>query len=676
MRLEEFRKMNDANKTKEQLLNELGDLRQRIYELEKRQTEWKQTEETLRESEQNFRAVADNANDGILIAADEGIHVYANKRAAKITGYSVSELLKTTIKDLAHPDDFEKIVERYKTIVAGKPFPRQYETRVITKGGKAVSVEVASARTLWRGKPADIVIFRDITERKRAEAALRESEARLRTAIESLPFDFFLMDKTGRYVMQNSTCRQRWGDVVGKRLEDLKVDDKTLALWKNNNRKAFGGEVVEGEVSFKVGGKKGYYHNIISPIHEEGQIQGILGVNIEITEHKRADEALRKAHAELARQVEKRTVELVRANKKLHQEIQERTQAEEALRQSEELFRSIFEKSRDAIGLIDDEGYYLMVNEEMCELTGVSREELVNKHYSAFMNRETYDLMEQYRERRKSNKPAPSRYEFKLIRPDGNIRIVENVPTIIRLSDKSPLTLALLRDVTERRRMEDALDSMRSKLLNLQENERSKISKVLHDTIGQNISILDFNLVTIVEMLEEKSRERIRGLIDNMRSVIRETGDKLRDISSGLHPRLVQELGLLAGVNNLIDRFRRTTGLEVETSIQIDEFEIEESVEVNLYRIVQEAFTNIVKHSKCNSVSFDMALADGLLAITIKDNGKGFDLVDVSRREIEQRGMGLFIMEERAKAIGGRLHILSGPNRGTELQVEVPLITA
>ena len=531
--------------------------------------------------------------------------------------------------------------------------------------------ELLSELSALRRRVADLEGLK--AEQERTEKALLESEVRLRTAIESLPFDFFCIDKTGHYVMQNSTCRERWGDLLGKRPEDLEVDEATLALWKENNRKAFAGEIVKGEVSFKVGSKKGYYQNIILPIHEGGKIQGILGVNIDIGEHKRAQEALKKAHAELEKQVEKRTAELVRANKRLQQEVRERTQAEEAARSSEEHFRSIFERSEDAICLIDDEGYFRMVNEAMCDLTGVSQQELINKHYSVFMEEETYDLMEQYWQRRKRNQPAPSRYEFKLIRPDGDIRIVENVPTVVRLSDKSPFTLAILRDVTTRRQMEDALDSMRSKLLNLQESERSTISRVLHDNIGQNISILDFNLTTIEEMLDETSLEKIEGLIENMRSVIRETGDKLRDISSDLHPRIVQELGLVAGINNLIERLRRTTGLKVKTSFELEELQVEESVASNLYRIVQEAFTNVVKHARCNAVSLAMFLADSGLAMVIKDNGQGFSLEDVNQREIEQRGMGIFIMTERAKAMGGKLQIVSKPNQGTELQVEVPL---
>ena len=548
--------MSHAGKTKEQLLVEMGELRLRISELKKQEMEWRQNKEKPIESEENFRALAENANDGIMIALGDGVCVYANRRATEIMGYSDSELRQKTIKDLVHPDELEKVTKRYKTIIQGGLFPEQHETRIIRKDGRSVPLEVTSARTVWHGESADLVIFRDISERKQAEAALK------------------------------------------------------------------------------------------------------------------------KAHAELEQQVEQRTADLLQANRELHREVQERTRAEEALRQSEEHFRSIFEKSQDAICLIDDKGYFQMVNEAACDLVSVSRQDLMNKHYSAFIDKETYHLLELYWERRKLDEPAPSRYEFKVTRPDGDIRIVENVPTIVRFSDKSPLSLAILRDVTERRRMEDTLDSMRSKLLNLQENERSTISRVLHDTIGQNISILDFNLTTIAEMLDRESLERIKGLIENMRSVIRETGNKLRDISSDLHPRIVQELGLVAGINNLIERLRRTTGLKVETSIALDEFQIGESVASNLYRIVQETLTNVVKHAKCSAVSLEMVLADRNLAMVIKDNGQGFSLEDVNRREIEQRGMGIFIMTERAKAIGGKLQIISEPNQGTELQVEVPLMMA
>jgi PAS domain S-box-containing protein len=368
-------------------------------------------------------------------------------------------------------------------------------------------------------------------------------------------------------------------------------------------------------------------------------------------------------------QVEKTKDQLLEELDMMRQRIDQLEMAEDALREAEEQYRTLVERANDAIIIIQDEKTVYR-NPTYENLLGYGVNETTDQSFLDFVVSEDRETVRQHYYKRLQGEHVPDEYEVRLMTRSGEPVTMEVKPCVIEYKGASA-TMVVMRNVTERRRMENALELMRSRLLNLLESERSKISRVLHDTIGQNISILDFNLATIVEMLEESSRERISGLIENMRWVIRETGDKLRDISSGLHPRLVQELGLVAGVKNLVDRLRKTTGFEVKTSIQVDDWEIEESVAVNLYRIVQEAFTNIVKHSKCNLVSFSMALKDGRLEVMIRDNGTGFSLKDVSQRDIEQRGMGLFIMEERAKAIGGSMQIHSEPQQGTELHVEV-----
>jgi PAS domain S-box-containing protein len=176
--------MSDKEKTKEQLIEELQRLRQRVVELEASEAERKRTEEALQESEKNFRALADNANDGIMIAAGKGAHIYANRRMAEITGYSVTELLKTTMADLVHPDQLKEVRERFQRRLEGKPAPRQYEIVFVRKDGKSVPLEMTSAKTVWRGQPATIVVFRDITRRKQAELALERRALQLQTAAE------------------------------------------------------------------------------------------------------------------------------------------------------------------------------------------------------------------------------------------------------------------------------------------------------------------------------------------------------------------------------------------------------------------------------------------------------------------------------------------------------------
>ena len=139
-------------------------------------TERLKAEETLGESEENFRALAENASDGIVIATSAGEFAYVNNRFAEITGYSVAELVEMKVQDLAHPDELQKIMGRLQKRLVGESVPKQYETAIIKQSGETVPVEITAAQTVWHSQPADIVIIRDITERKQSQAALIQAE--------------------------------------------------------------------------------------------------------------------------------------------------------------------------------------------------------------------------------------------------------------------------------------------------------------------------------------------------------------------------------------------------------------------------------------------------------------------------------------------------------------------
>ncbi|MFH2218135.1 MAG: PAS domain S-box protein [Pseudomonadota bacterium] len=154
-------------------------------------------------------------------------------------------------------------------------------------------------------------VSRDINQRKEIEEKLRKSEALLQAIIESLPFDAFAIDMSNRYILQNSVCKRNWGDLIGQTPEDLAVNEKTKNLWQDNNRRAFSGETVTGEVEYDtVSGSKNFYYNIVSPIRDREEVLGIVGVLIDISELKRYEAALKKALTETKRQVEDRTREL------------------------------------------------------------------------------------------------------------------------------------------------------------------------------------------------------------------------------------------------------------------------------------------------------------------------------------------------------------------------------
>ena len=143
-----------------------------------------QIESALRESETNFRAIAENADDGIFIAIRRGEYVYANRRAAEITGYSIPELLTMSYRDLVHSDEIERVARIYKNWIDGGSVPNSYETLILRKDNTNVPVDVTSANIFWKGQPAIMVSIRDITMRKRFEDALGKINSELERRVE------------------------------------------------------------------------------------------------------------------------------------------------------------------------------------------------------------------------------------------------------------------------------------------------------------------------------------------------------------------------------------------------------------------------------------------------------------------------------------------------------------
>lgn len=147
-------------------------------------TEIKKAEKKVLENEENFRAIAENAGEAILIAARDGKHVYANQKASDITGYTIKELLKTDISDIAHPDELNKLMKRHWSRIEGEIPQVPYDTRITRKDGKVVPIELTSTRTRWKDQYANMVIFRDISRRIKVQKELKRANIYTRTLIE------------------------------------------------------------------------------------------------------------------------------------------------------------------------------------------------------------------------------------------------------------------------------------------------------------------------------------------------------------------------------------------------------------------------------------------------------------------------------------------------------------
>jgi len=300
-----------------------------------------------------------------------------------------------------------------------------------------------------------VVMFQDVTGHAKTEEALREREALLRATVESLPFDFFAIDADGRYILQNSACREHWGEALGQAPEAMAPTDAVRARWMENNRLAFAGETVTGEVEYTVAGRKGCYHNIIAPIRDGGQVRGILGVNIDITERKLA---------------------------------------EAALQESEARYRALCEGAPDATFLADPEtGTIVDANPAASRLLGRPRDEIVGLRQAQLhpphTERQARAVFAEHTHAERQTPPA----EMSVLRADGQEVPVEVTARLTQLQGR-PVLCGVFRDISERKEAEAERGRLEAQMRHAQKLESLGVlaGGIAHDFNNLLAGILGF----------------------------------------------------------------------------------------------------------------------------------------------------------------------------------------
>jgi diguanylate cyclase (GGDEF)-like protein/PAS domain S-box-containing protein len=264
-------------------------------------TERRQMEGVLHASEENFRNLAENLLEGILIATTDGRHVYANHRAAEVLGYLPEELLQTTQKDLADPAAYPVLQQRLRDRIAGRFVPAAYETIIRRKDGTSFPADITGTRTVWQGQACDLVFFRDITERKQAEAALRESEEKYRRLFDNTNLGIFQSTPQGRAISVNAAFARMFGyDSPEDAIQSIKNVGADVFMDPNRRAEIIrlmaenpGMRVFENLYRRKDGSSFTGRLNTIPITDSEGNLIRVEGIIEDITERKKAEEALR-----------------------------------------------------------------------------------------------------------------------------------------------------------------------------------------------------------------------------------------------------------------------------------------------------------------------------------------------------------------------------------------------
>jgi signal transduction histidine kinase len=218
----------------------------------------------------------------------------------------------------------------------------------------------------------------------------------------------------------------------------------------------------------------------------------------------------------------------------------------------------------------------------------------------------------------------------------------------------------------------DELREFSELLVSVQENERRRIAVDLHDGLGQSLSLIKLSIEHSARLLVAGATAEAELALQQLLPRVREALAEVRRVSSELRPPILDDLGILPTISWMVREFSSVTrDVHVETSLNVAEHEVPSRLHITIFRIVQEAFHNVAKHSEARHVRVRLDRADAMLHLRIEDDGRGFDPLTV-RREVHGRGLGLLSMRERASLTGGTYRLMSACGEGTSIRASWP----
>lgn len=262
--------------------------------------------EAVHQSESRFRALSENATDMVFLLDAAGQYLFVSSSCESETGLPPSRYYGTALFDRIHPEDQEQMRRGFRTLCASPRKTMRFEYRHETADGRWAIHEARATNQIDHPDVGGIVMnVRDITLRRQAEQALRDSEARMRVVFANLPMSVWAVDRDERLVLENDTAIREWGNHVGKRLDEVVEHTEVIVELKPHLARAFTGEVVTYEGGYQRGGRTQYVLNTLAPIQEGTVIRGVLGITIDLTERKMAEERQRRLETERAELAER-----------------------------------------------------------------------------------------------------------------------------------------------------------------------------------------------------------------------------------------------------------------------------------------------------------------------------------------------------------------------------------
>jgi len=601
-------------------------------------TKAREAKEALRKSEQNLKHAQEMAHLGYWEWDTTTNEVIFSEEMQRILGSDKSKVKFSGRPKIIHTDDMLRLEEAVTGAYnGGNP---TIEFRLVLPNGDIKWIQAGSTHmetdSAKEGRVFGYAL--DITERKQSEEALQEAQGKLRTVFDSIGDGVTVLDLAGNIIDVNETVLRIKGynreDVIGRFGLDF-VPERERARATEGMMGLFSGEVER------------------TPFEE----YVLLG--------KDGSEILCEASASLLRDGDGNVVGLI----SVERDLRERKKAKQQLQESEERLRAFMEAATDSFALWDSELNLVEMNNAGIASfpPGTKKAKVIGKNLREMVST---GRIEKYLEVMKTGNPliiedAISSPEFGSKHMDMRaFKVGEGLGIIVR-------------DVTERRHTEekirhysDSLRAMAKRLSEVEESLRHRTARELHDNVGQNLTALGINLNRIKAKLEKAGMEEEQNILKDSQLLIEQTTESIRDVMASLRPPVLEDYGILATLKWYGQRFNSRTGIAITVDGEEPDPRMSADTEIVLFRIYQEALTNISKHAKASIVTVNFYTKDGRHRLSITDNGSGFDSNELANNN-EQANWGLVTMAERADSISASFEIDSTPGRGTQVIVEI-----
>ncbi|HEX8296453.1 MAG TPA: PAS domain S-box protein [Chthoniobacteraceae bacterium] len=360
-------------------------------------------------------------------------------------------------------------------------------------------------------------------------------------------------------------------------------------------------------------------------------------------------------------------------------DVTQRRQAEEALRESEERFRAVFEQAPVGICQISVEGKFERVNPRLCEMLGYAEEELLALGFVDVTYPEDVAMSRELTEEVLTGRRKVVSLEKRYVQKSNSVIWADSTVTLMPgTENRSPALIAIVRDITadkhaeeERQRMNEELRALTARMESLREEERTRISREIHDELGQLLTALKMDLRWLERRVEAESAETPHPFLERIVGATEMADATLRAvqrIAADLRPGVLDKLGLATALRYEARRFQERTGIACAVQHSSELPAIGADRTTALFRIFQECLTNVARHSGATEVRVSLDLRGGMLTLSVEDNGCGMKEDAAEGRA----SLGVLGMKERAAKMGGELSFHPGKSGGTIVAVRLP----